>query len=303
VTAAGETVTVQRAGWGTFVRPGQPPSPPQPIPSETIDLLDQQLSTQPPSGGGPADGDILQAVNRIGVDRLSGQSTATSRQRGDTQNQVDPASQATGQRASGEELERDLLQVARENPEVLQVARENPEFREIAIERGLIDHDLPSQDLFTEFGLPQTYDGLLSGAPGEATVTQADIPLYQASDLENLGVSDVEGANSEAILGQQMQGTELGSYDVSLNVNFSEKTFEVDFNNISFKGEILGNLRRDGDIPLDAIFRADGQVGGVTTSGIVIPLGTDEQALSGILSALAAETDPMVVGVGLTGAE
>lgn len=281
VTAEDETVTVQRAGWGTFVRPGQPPSPPQPVPSETIELLDRQLSTEPPSGGGPDGGDILQAVNRIGVDRVSGQTTAATRQRGDIQNEVDQASQATRQVASGEDLENEQL--------------------------PLDDVDLPSSALSTEFGFPQTFDGLRAGGPDPASVTQADIPLYQASDLENLAASDVGDANFGTLIDQDLGGIEqIGSYDVTFDVDFSDKTFTLNFNNISLPGERFGSLSDSGTITeseLTAVFGANGKVDGVTTTGIVIPLGTDEQALSGILSALAAETDPAVIGVGLTDAE
>lgn len=281
VTAQGQTVTVQRAGWGTFVRPGRPPSPPQPIPSETFDLLDRQLSAEPPSGGGTERGDTAEAVNRIGVDRLSGQTTARTRQRGDTANDVDQTDQVARQTARGEELENEQL--------------------------PLDDGDLPSQPGFTEFGFLQTFNGLLAGGSGSASITQSDIPLYRMSELENLGSSDFETLDFSTLTGLRLDGIDqVGRYDMSFDVDFSEKTFAVNFNNISLPGERFGNIGNSGTIPasdVTAVFSANGQVGGVTTTGIVLPLGTDQKALSGILSALTADTDPGVIGVGLTGVD
>ena len=299
VTAQGQTVTVQRSGWGTFVRPGQPPSPPQPIPSKTIDLLDRQLSAEPPSEGGPENGGIKEAVSRIGVDRLAGQTTATTRQRGDTANQVDQASQIAHQVARGEELE--TAQLPSDDRDLPSDDSGLP-----SDDGGLPsdDGDLPTEPTFTELGFLQTFNGLLASGPGFASVTQSDIPLYRVNDLEDLDASDVENVNFGTLTGLQLEGIDqVGSYDISFDVDFSEKTFAVNFNNISLPGERFGNISDTGTIPesdVTAIFSADGQVSGVTTTGIVLPLGTDQKALSGILSALTAETDPEVIGVGLT---
>jgi len=61
VTAAGVTESIFRTGWGTFVRPGAPPTPAAPIPAEVIAQLGGRLSPaaargQPAGGGMVASG-------------------------------------------------------------------------------------------------------------------------------------------------------------------------------------------------------------------------------------------------------
>jgi hypothetical protein len=280
VSAQGETVTVQRAGWGTFVRPEQPPSPPQPIPTETLDLLGRQLAGEAPTGGGADDSGITATIKRVGVDRLSGQTTATTRASGETANQVDQVDQAVRQIASGAELEDEQLPADQ------------------------VSH-FQTQTISTEFGVPQTLNGLLDAGPQSVPVTQSNVPLYSVNDLENITAADAENLNFSTLTGLQLQGIDqAGSYDVVFNVDFSEKTFALDFNNISLPGEQFGNISNTGDIAETdepAGFLASGQVGSITTIGSVQALKTDQKALSGIISALFAGTDPEVIGVRISG--
>ena len=291
VSAQGETVTVQRAGWGTFVRPGQPPTRPQPIPSETVAALDRELAAAPSSGTGFDAPGVTDTIRRAGADRISGQTTARTRGRGDTAAEVDDVDAATREVASANELE---------------------DFQ--------VPGAPPTGDL-TEFGNLQTLSGLRGVNAGTASASQSAVPIYRVSDIESLQPLESGNVGGE-ILGD-LTGLNLqdipqkGQYDVSFSVDFSAKTYQLSFDNISLPGfELTGSVSRGetvipeptqgSDIP--AIFAATDSGGAcldAQCNGIVAALKNDQKALSGIISLFLEGTgeEDQLVGIGITGAD
>jgi hypothetical protein len=83
VTANGVTVPISRTGWGTFVRPGQDPTPAAPIPLETIMRLSDLLTASVVSRTSAADAAAKIAVGAASASSLAGQGVAEATARGD----------------------------------------------------------------------------------------------------------------------------------------------------------------------------------------------------------------------------
>lgn len=309
VSAQGSTVTVQRAGWGTFVRPGEPPSPPQPIPSDVLDQLDGQLAAAPSSGTGPDESAFNTTIQAAGIRRITGETTAQTRDRGETASRTEQSNGNAREVASGDNLTD--FQVPSDHT----IGPRPPE--------GMEPTPMPDPGPATEFGDLQTFAGLRGASSGTASASQTGIPLYQVSDIENLQNPDVTGGTGDltGLADLSFQGIPaVGSYDVSFSVDFSSKTFSLSFENIDLQSfDVAGALQQTGgQIPegeITAIFSATSNGANVETvggcqnaicTGIVAALTDNERALSGILSALSAGTEKTgseVIGVSVTGAE
>lgn len=233
VTAQGRTVKVQRSGWGTIVRPGQPPSPPRPIPAERLAQLNASLSRESgdagPDGGDPTGGTVAET----GAAEVAGQSTAQTLMSGAETEQTSDTADAAAEQASGEELEDETL-----GEDV------------IAGQPVLIEPGTSPSGVFNNLDQPiSTFDLVNQVSSGIATASETNVKMVDISGVSRFGGNGEINVFSTA--GQER----LGSYDVFFRADFSEKTFLARFDNIDVAVQDLkdGAVSQATDFPESGI--------------------------------------------------
>jgi hypothetical protein len=283
VTAAGETVTVQRTGWGTTVVPGEPPSPPAPVPTAVLRELDSQLSNSAEAGDAPGADPSGGSLTQLGATQLSGQNVAESQDESESTQQTKEAESHAQQLASGEELEDLKVTPAAE-------------------EAGLIDG---ADFAFLDNPL-QTFEALNDVGFGMAQASQTGVSLFDTQDFDTS--TEISELSSLTDLGLE----EVGTYDVSFQANFATATFRAVFDNINVPNREIsgGELLQDSAFPASGsailFFAASGAGSdGIEANtvcaaadcvGLLALFEGDNEAIGGILHGLGV--DETIIGVG-----
>lgn len=273
VTAEGRTVKVQRSGWGTTVRPGEPPSAARPVPPERLAELNAAVSRQA-ADTGEADGDPTGGtVAETGAANTAGQTTAqTLMSSAETQQTSQSAANAQDQ-ASGADLEDALLGE--------DVVAEQP---------VLIEPGTSPSGVFNNLEQPiSTFELVNQVSSGIATASETNVKMVDIAGTSRFGASGEINVFSTA--GQ----TQLGSYDVFFQADFSEKTFVARFENIDVSVEDLqaGAVSQATDLPESGIAFITFSAGSDGLRGIVANEGCKNSGCAAAIDLLALEGKPV----------
>jgi hypothetical protein len=217
VSAAGETVTIRRTGWGTYVPQGGPPSQPQPVPPAALRRLDTQLASRA-TRGGTGEGDPTGGeVQEQGAESAAGQSGAAAQDAGQALQQGQQQAAAVADIASGDEFG--------------DAPQQQPQQQPVLLEPGS-----SPVDTFNNVGQPVS-----DWATVERAITEENfqgVVEATASDIKMVDLSATsEGAQfdpaNQSINVLDTAGLErLGSYDVTFRADFTARDFTARFENI-----------------------------------------------------------------------
>ena len=210
VTAAGVTESIFRTGWGTFLRPGEPPTPAAPIPADVIAQLVGRLSPavargQPAGGGMVASGSSL-----------AGQDLADAAFIGGVVVQQSVAN------ALAETVVTNSEQQMATTADVFAFGLSNWEEINALPPSGTVS--------FSQMDVP-----LLDLA---AAAALADTEIETQADLD---------AAIQFVVDTIASAAEAGSYDFSFDANLSAKTYELEFDDINIPsiGMVGGKLEQN----------------------------------------------------------
>jgi hypothetical protein len=188
VSAAGVTVPISRTGWGTYVRPGQPPTDPAPIPLDVIARLNGRLSPKAIERATAADAEARSAVSEAGISDISGQDLALATARADVTLEV----------AAGQDLLTDQIAGSELND--------------------------PAQTPLSDalFSIT-TIDQLLALPPGTATYSVASQPLFDSAVVDSF-INDQLSSSSGSSIGSYDFGATVNLGTRSYTVAFTSIT-------------------------------------------------------------------------------
>jgi hypothetical protein len=273
VTAQGRTVKVQRSGWGTVVRPGEPPSSPRPIPAERLAQLNAALSRGAgptgPGGGDPTGGTVVQT----GAAQLAGQTTAQTLTSGSQTQQTSASADSAQDEASGEDLEDATLG------------------EEVAVGQPvLIEPGTSPSGVFNNLDQPiSTFDLVNQVSSGIATASETNVKMVDIAGTSRFGPSGEINVFSTA--GQER----LGSYDVFFRANFSEKTFVARFDDIDVAVQDLQNgaVSQAADLPESGIAFITFTAGSDGFNGVTANQACKDAGCAAAIDLLALDGKPV----------
>lgn len=273
VTANGVTVPVSRTGWGTFVRPGQAPTPAAPVPLDTIMRLSGLLTASRVSRTSAADAAAKIAVGAASASSLAGQGVA----------------EATAFGAAVEEEAADTDYFGS------QIAA-----NEIDSSGGLFPGSVFAFTL-------TTLDALRSVSTGIATFGPVNVPLFDVASLDGLDGNNNLTSSSGSAVGSYNFSASVNLATQAFFVGFTA------INVPSFGivgGSITQTDTYSGDTGLAATFfdETDNGIDGVVANGVCLADGCSAGAalltetagdpVAAMLHGLVVGEDLFVVGGG-----
>lgn len=267
VAAGGVTVPILRTGWGTFVRPGRPPTGAAPFPFEIIAEINGRLSAAIVTAQRAADATAQRAVGDSGATSAAGQDTAGAAPLGEVNLDQAGTTDFVATQVAGTELES---------------------------QAGAV----PSQFLAASL---TTVSDLLSLPPGVATYTQNGVPLFFLSDIDTFSVNQLGSTTASSPEGSYnfLATVNLGAQTYNIQfLNINVATLGL------FGGSLIQSDSYSSDVGIAAAFLSDSFDGNVACQsagceGFAILLNDGSSIAANALHALAVGSSGEIVGGGI----